>query len=204
LEIKKHRPNPTNLAIDRQKLVFDADAKKEFLNWLKNREDKIQTMLLWCSIAVLVSYASVMLVIVKIYASLNIGQPLYLLILAAVIFCLFGLFVRLQYHINTYTPTGTKLVIKELLYFKAHIARRQMILLAGYIATYSVFVIAACALCYDALWGAQKILRVTAPVSILIYAAGLFLLLKLAGKRRTYLNYITTIDDSIVKGFSNQ
>ncbi|MBD1395474.1 hypothetical protein [Mucilaginibacter glaciei] len=205
MQTKQHTGRHVNPVIDPKKLVFNADNKKEFLLLLKKREDQVQGMLLWCSIIVLVSYVAVVISIIKYYTSLTSGHPGYLVALLTVIMALLGWFIWLQYRCTTYQPSASAMVMKELLKFKAHVATRQLKLLITYIIGYSLIVAGSCFLCW---WyvegGPQKIIEATAPISIMVYAAGLFLLMKLAFKRRTYLNYIGSIDKSIIDGFSKQ
>lgn len=203
-EKREHQKQET-IAIDTKKLVFNTDTKKEFLIFLKQKEDRLEWMLLWCSIIVLVSYIALVLSIIKYYATLTSEQPVYLVVLLLLIMVMLSAFIRLQYRLTNYKPLCSALVIKELLNFKAHIANKQLTLLTAYIIAYSVIVGGSCLLCwYSAGQGAQKILTLTTPVSIMVYGCGLFLLVKLMLKRRAYLNYICSIDESIVNQFNKQ
>ena len=205
METDKHHPLVNNgIAIDHKKLVFNTATKEQFLTYLKMREDQIQAMLLWCSIIIVVSYMAVIISIVNFYTALAVTGIPYLVTILVLIIALFGAFLWLQYRVSVYKPAYTNLVMKEFLQFKIHIANRQIKLLSGYMIAYLLIVASSCLLCWYNASAAQKILQITTPLSILVYGAGLFLLIKLAGKRKAYLNYISLINDSITSRFSTQ
>ena len=205
METKKTHSRVQPAVIDTKKIAFNADTRREFLGFVKHRGERLEEMLLWCSIFVLLSYVALVLSIIKCYASLTSQQPVYLALLLVLVVVMLVAFIILQYRHAAYRPLSSTLVIKELLNFKIHVANRQLKLLSGYIIAYSVIVGGSCLLCwYSAGQGAAKILALTAPISIMVYGAGLFLLAKLLVKRRAYLNYICAIDEGILKQFNKQ
>ena len=194
-----------HLAVDHKKLVLNEDTKQQFLSFLKTQETRVQGMLLWCSIAVLVGYIAVIFSIIKYCTTLNTGHPAYVFIMMLIIIILFGAFIWLQYRATVYKPLRSNIIMKELLHFKVQVATKQLKLLVAAIFSYSLIVAGSCILCwYYVANGPQNIINITAPVSIMVYGAGLFLLVKLAIKRRNYLGCINLINSEIINKFSKQ
>jgi hypothetical protein len=194
-----------HLAVDHKKLVLSEDTKQQFLSFLKTRESQVQGMLLWCSIAVLVGYIALIFSIIKYCTTLKTGHPVYLMGMMLIIIALFGAFIWLQYKSTVCKPLGSHIIMKELLHFKVRVATKQLKLLVAAILSYSFIVLGSCILCwYYVANGPQNIINITAPISIMVYSAGLFLLVKLAIKRRKYLGCISLINSELINKFSKQ
>jgi len=86
------------------------------------------------------------------------------------------------------------MVIKAFLQFKVAATTHQVKLLSGYMIIYFLIALSFCLLCwYDAAYSLKKVLEITTPVGIVVYSAGLFLLVKLVYTRKTFINYLHLI-----------
>jgi MFS family permease len=191
----------------KEEFKFDSFSSKQLISYLKIQDEKLQGMLLWCSIAVLIGYILVIFAILEYYAQLPGYHTGYLAIALFLIYLLFGLFLWVQYKISDYKPTATQVRLKEFCHFKIQVTKRQIKMLSGYMVAYALILFASCI----AFWletedddGAVKIVRITAPVSILIYVSGLFLLAKLGTKWSALNEDMRGIDYQIIQGISQQ
>jgi ABC-type transport system involved in multi-copper enzyme maturation permease subunit len=184
-------------------LEFDATTSKQLVGYLRVQDGKLQGMLLWCSIVVLTGYIAVIFAILQLYATLP-GHHTGCLAIALVLICLLlAAFLWLQFRISAYKPTRTQIPLKEFCYFK----KKQIKMLSAYLVTYALIVFASCVACWleagdDG--GAEKLFRITTPVSILIYITGLYLLAKLGARWHSLNEDIRSIDRELIRGFYQQ
>lgn len=195
------------LRLPEHELKFDVISAQQLIGFLRIQDEKLQRMLLWCSIVVLIGYASVILTILNCYSSIPGHHTGYLGIVLFLIYFLFGAFLWVQYRISTYQPTATQIRLKEFCRFKIQITKRQIRMLIGYLVAYALFVFASCLACWleaDDAEGADKIFKITAPISILVYVTGLYLLARLGVRWRALTADIRDIDREIIQGISQQ
>jgi len=162
--------------------------------YLEEQDSKIQSMLAWCSIGVVCSYFILVLNIVRFYSTLESAHPLWLIIILTLAIFLFAFFVYIQWMLLIYKPLESRMVIKAFLQFKVDVTSRHVKLLSGYMITYFLIALSFCLLCwYDAAYSLKKVLEITTPTGIVVYSAGLFLLVKLVYTRKTFINYLHLI-----------
>lgn len=195
------------LALPQHELKFDATSAQQLVGYLRIQDKKLQGMMLWCCIAVLIGYLSVIFAILQFYSTLPGQHTSYLAAALILIYLLFGIFLWLQFRISTYKPTQTQVRLKEFCQFKIQVTRRQIKLLTGCLLAYALIVFVSCIACWleaEDNNGAEKLFRITAPVSIIVYVIGLYLLAKLGVRWHSLNDDISGIDREILKGFGQQ
>jgi hypothetical protein len=188
-------------------LKFDAVSANKLVGYLRTEDKKLQRMLLWCSVSVMIAYMSVIITILKYYSFLPGHHAAYLGTALFLIYILFGIFLWLQYRISTYKPTATQIRLKEFCRFKLQVTSRQIKMLSGYLIAYALIVITSCLACWleaDNDDGAEKIIKITAPISILVYVTGIYLLGRLGIRWNLLNDDIRRIDSEILNGIQRQ
>ncbi len=189
---------------DLKRIEVSFQVQKQLINYLKSRYVKIRRTLLLCSVLTLFNYLIIIFNIIKLHTTVKTGYPWPLIIILSVIYISFAIFIWFRLKINIYKPTESNSIKKEFFNFKVQTANLQIEFLKACVITYSPILITSCLFCwFDKEYSAYKIIQTTMPVGIIIYGAGLFLLLKLNRIRKTYTNNISIINKSLV-GQSNE
>lgn len=186
-------------------LTINADTKKELVNYLKSADDKIRGLLLSCNISILILYLMIILKLIEVYSGLHGRHPIYLAVILASIYLSFGIFLWLHWKYRLYKPSLSSIIIKEYLHYKIHHCTWEIKLISTYLSTYLLIIASSCVLFwFDADHTPGILLQIIAPVGLIVFGAGLFLLLKQVFERKKLMKWIKVIDKNILGQFSKQ
>ena len=187
-------------------LELDAAKAKELVSYLKEQDQKIQGLLLWSSISVLVGFIAVIFGILRCYVAFGGEHQVFMAFALIVIYALFGAYLWVQFRISAYQPKNTLICLKELYHFKKQKTKTQLSFLVAGLITYTLIVLAACMVCcWDATGTrARQIFIVTMPLSIFIYLTGLYLLALLGRRWQALTACINAIDKQLLQRLNQQ
>jgi hypothetical protein len=181
--------------MERQHFVVNLETRKKLMSYLVSQDNKMQSMLVWCSIGILIIYILIVLNLARFYPVLKNGHAVYAIIMLVADGSLFALFLGIQWRVCTYKPSSSRQVAKEILHFKIAAAEQRIKRLMAYLLTYLLIALASGLCCwYDGAFGVSRVLTFITPAGILIYGAGLCLLLKIAYLRKMLLDCFHLIE----------